>query len=445
MDFALLPPEVNSARIYAGPGSGPMLAAAAAWDGLASDLQSTAASYQAGVSGLTSGPWLGPSSASMAVAALPYVSWLSTTAAQAEQAAGQAKMAACAYEAALAMTVPPPVIAVNRSLLMSLIATNFMGQNTAAIAATEAQYMEMWAQDAAAMYGYAGQSATASALTPFAPAPNTTNAAGIAGQRGALAQSTATSAGTGTQTIASMGPQLLSAVSVALQGLAQPTQSASGLSGILDALGFTSVQSLFTLGNAAVPYNVSATTVNMAIGATHFAQWPAAAAADAAGPAGASPAPVAAVGSGAGLVSAGPVTVGGSAASAGVGQAGVVGRLSVPPGWAVAAPEIRTVASVLPMAGTTTPPAVLTGTSGTLYSEMALAGMAGRAMAGTGGLGRQQCGEAASPRRVESPQRALGGPITSIAGELQKLAELHDSEVLTDDEFKQLKQRLLAR
>ena len=48
MDFALLPPEVNSARMYAGPGSGPMLAASAAWDGLAADLESTAASYQSG-------------------------------------------------------------------------------------------------------------------------------------------------------------------------------------------------------------------------------------------------------------------------------------------------------------------------------------------------------------------------------------------------------------
>ena len=31
MDFAILPPEINSGRMYAGPGSGRMLAAAAAW------------------------------------------------------------------------------------------------------------------------------------------------------------------------------------------------------------------------------------------------------------------------------------------------------------------------------------------------------------------------------------------------------------------------------
>ncbi len=33
MNFMVLPPEVNSARIYAGAGPAPMLAAAVAWDG----------------------------------------------------------------------------------------------------------------------------------------------------------------------------------------------------------------------------------------------------------------------------------------------------------------------------------------------------------------------------------------------------------------------------
>ena len=96
----------------------------------------------------------------MVSAVTPYVTWLSAVAAQAEETASQARAAAAAYETAFAMTVPPPVIAANRVLLVTLIATNFFGQNTPAIAATEAQYMEMWAQDAAAMYGYAASSAT---------------------------------------------------------------------------------------------------------------------------------------------------------------------------------------------------------------------------------------------------------------------------------------------
>ncbi|MBO0865362.1 MAG: PPE family protein, partial [Mycobacterium sp.] len=159
MDFGALPPEINSGRMYAGPGAGSMLAAAAAWDGLAADLQSAATSYQSVISGLTGGPWVGPASASMAAAAAPYVTWMNATATQAEQAANQARAAVSAYEAAFLMTVPPPVIAANRAQLAALVATNFLGQNTPAIMATEAHYLEMWAQDAAAMYGYAGSSA----------------------------------------------------------------------------------------------------------------------------------------------------------------------------------------------------------------------------------------------------------------------------------------------
>jgi PPE-repeat protein len=182
IDFGALPPEINSARMYAGPGSAPMLTAAAAWDGLAEDLYSTAGSYGAVISGLTGDAWLGPSSVSMAGAAATYVAWLTGTAGQAEQAGNQARAAAAAYHTAFAMTVPPPVVAANRSLLAALVATNFLGQNTPAIAATEAHYAEMWAQDAVAMYGYAGSAASATQLTPFTPPAPTTSAAGVAAQ-----------------------------------------------------------------------------------------------------------------------------------------------------------------------------------------------------------------------------------------------------------------------
>src|ERR1700728_2943248 len=92
MDFGMLPPEVNSARMYAGPGAGPMLAAAAAWDGLAAQLHLTAASYSSEISGLAAG-WQGPSSAAMAAAAAPYVGWMSTTAQHAEQNRAEARVA----------------------------------------------------------------------------------------------------------------------------------------------------------------------------------------------------------------------------------------------------------------------------------------------------------------------------------------------------------------
>jgi PPE-repeat protein len=195
LDFGLLPPEVNSGRMYMGPGPGPMLAAAEAWDGLAADLGFASTGYGATLTELTSGNWIGPASTAMIAAVTPYVNWLSSTAAQAEETANQARAAVAAYEAAFAMTVPPPVIAANRALLMALIATNFLGQNTPAIAATEALYAEMWAQDAAAMYGYAGASAAASQVTPFAAPAKTATDDGIGNQATAVAKAAATPAG----------------------------------------------------------------------------------------------------------------------------------------------------------------------------------------------------------------------------------------------------------
>lgn len=206
IDYGALPPEINSARMYAGAGSGPMLAAAGAWDVLAEELSLTAAAIDLTITDLTSGPWRGPSAAAMAAAALPFTTWFKATAAQAELAASQAKAAAAAYETAFAMTVPPPVVLANRVQLMTLVATNFFGQNTPAIAATEAHYAAMWAQDAAAMYGYAGGSAVASQLSEFTPPPQTTNPAGPAGQAAAVSQSVGNTTATNTaQSLAQAG------------------------------------------------------------------------------------------------------------------------------------------------------------------------------------------------------------------------------------------------
>ena len=165
MDFGAFPPEINSARMYFGPGSAPMLAAAAAWEGVADELRSTASTYQAVISELTGEDWRGPTSASMAAAVAPYVTWMRVTGAQAEQTATNAVAAAGAFETAFAMTVPPAGVAANRAQLAVLVAGNVIGQNTPAIAATEAQYGEMWAQDAVAMYSYAALQGLASPLS----------------------------------------------------------------------------------------------------------------------------------------------------------------------------------------------------------------------------------------------------------------------------------------
>ncbi|WP_424066146.1 PPE family protein, partial [Mycobacterium sp.] len=207
MDFGALPPEINSGRIYSGPGSAPLLAAATAWDSLASELQTTAASYGSTIGELTTS-WQGPSSTAAADAAAPYTAWLSNTAAQAEQTASQAQAAAAAYEAAFAASIPPPVIAANRALLAALVATNFLGQNTPAIAANEATYGEFWAQDAVAMYGYAGAAGTASQLTSFTAAPATTNDSGQTTQSAAVANAAASTADSTTDSLSTFLTEL---------------------------------------------------------------------------------------------------------------------------------------------------------------------------------------------------------------------------------------------
>jgi PPE-repeat protein len=193
MSFMMFPPEINSSLMYSGAGSGPLMAAASAWSELAADLESTAASYQAVLAQLTGATWLGPSSARMAAATAPYVDWLALTSGQAAQTAAQAQFAAAAYEGAFGSTVPPAVIAANRALLAALVATNILGQNTPAIMATEAHYMEMWFQDGLAMDTYATTAQQAVVLPQQTPAPSTSDG-GTSANAAAATQAAANSA-----------------------------------------------------------------------------------------------------------------------------------------------------------------------------------------------------------------------------------------------------------
>jgi PPE-repeat protein len=402
MDFAFLPPEINSGRMYTGPGATPMLAAAAAWDDLAAELSSTAASYASTVASLTAGTWQGPSSESMATAAASYVDWMNSTAAQAELTSTQAKAAVAAYEAAFAATVPPPVIEANRALLMMLIATNILGQNTPAIAATEAHYMEMWAQDATAMYGYAGSASSASVLTPFTEPPPTTSTAGTAQQSAAAAQ-----AGTsGASSIGSEITQFINSLPTALQNLANglldsPTTSGNLLSGLslpqlfsatlppgleTDLTNWNTIFSTIASG----PYSLQGLTSIPGGPFLSFGQayaWGQNGQGAASFLAGAKPitgalAPLASE-LGTPHLSA---AFGAAPVSGSMGRAALVGSMSVPQGWTQAAPEMgfRTLAAALPtnLAETAVPEASLASQGG-MFSQMAASSLAGRAVAAT--------------------------------------------------------------
>ncbi|HME14638.1 MAG TPA: PPE family protein [Mycobacterium sp.] len=193
MSYSLIPPEINSALMFSGAGSGPLLEASTAWSELAADLESTATQYQTLVTNLVTGSWLGPSSAQMASATAPYIAWMQGSAATAAQTGAQAQVAAAAYQTAYASMVPLPEIAANRALLAELVSNNFLGQNTGAIATTEANYLDMWIQDALGMDTYQVNSQAATALPAQVAAPQVASGAAPAAAVAAAAPADATS------------------------------------------------------------------------------------------------------------------------------------------------------------------------------------------------------------------------------------------------------------
>lgn len=400
MDFGALPPEINSGRMYSGPGAGPLLAAAAAWDALAAELNATASSYHSVVTSLAQ-VWSGPTAATMSAAAQPYAGWMGSTAAQAQQSAAQARAAAAAYESAFAATVPPPVIAANRSLLLALIATNILGQNTAAIAATELEYTQMWAQDAGAMYGYAGASASATALSPFATPPQTTNPAGLQAQSAAATQA---AAGAGAQAQSSL-TQLISTVPQALQNMAVSGAAQAEPTSILDFLaGPLSPISLFGIGG--IPYLLAiqcvllpmnganvVSAVNRAIGPKPWLEEPKAF------PAGAL---------------AGSRLAGAPAVSAGLGNGASIGRMTVPQGWIAHTPTAKAVAAVFPEAGPQAVAAVAAEGESGLVGDLALGSLAGRAMAVSRGTAGRDVGGATGLAAASKPSKPSKATIIVI-------------------------------
>ena len=387
MSFMMFPPELNSSLMYSGAGSGPLMAAASAWDEVAADLESAAASYQAVLAQLTGTSWLGPTSARMAAATAPYVDWLAGTAGQAAQTSAQARFAAAAYESAFAGTVPPAVIAANRSLLAALIATNFLGQNTPAIAATEAQYMEMWFQDGLTMDTYATLAQQAVVLPEQTPAP-TPSDGGTSANAAAAAQSTANSA-------TSTGTNLATALQNLFPSLSSNSTTSNGLSGAAStALPAATTSALSSeASTVATTATGSILPVQAAYYLTMFASMPAKMLISMSNSMGASQAMQA--GQQAMLADvtslldskmktmmasiSGQMRGFGSAISAQLASAGKLGGLSVPNGWAQAAPEMVRAAPILP-ANSVAAPSVSAPLPNSPFTQALMGAMNGRGM-----------------------------------------------------------------
>lgn len=366
-DFAALPPEVISTQLYAGPGAAPMLSAAAAWQALAAELHATASSYGAAISELIGEDWQGPSSASMASAAAPYVNWISTTAGLAEQTAAQAQAAASAYEAALASVVPPALIAANRTQLAALQATNLLGQNGAAIAATETEYAQMWSQDVTAMFGYAAASQSAGELAPFEQAPAVSKDTGSATQASTTAAAASSSSSSWMQQLQDYINSLSTGYTQSWQKLIEGMTGSKEVAPLWEAL-FSSVKGV---GGQATWTNVVGASGGLGVsewkGAFVYAPWSAGL-------------PKASLG--AGLASPGGLGAGVPVrpVSAVLGTAPTVGKLSVPSSWATAAPAIRLASTALP--ATSAAAAAAAGFPAELVNDATLGSLAGGALGG---------------------------------------------------------------
>ncbi|SPM36683.1 PPE family protein, partial, partial [Mycobacterium rhizamassiliense] len=416
VDYAALPPEVNSGRMYAGAGVGPLVAAAAAWDALAAELGSMAASYRAVVSELSGGPW------AMVAAVAPYVSWMNTTAAQAQQTSSQLGAAIAAYEAAFSATVPPPEIEVNRALLAALVATNVLGQNTPAIATTEAQYAEMWAQDATAMYGYAGASAVATRVTPFSTPPKTTNDSGTTVQAASVSRAAATTPGTSTQSVMQTVPNALTNLS---NGIASPGDLSLGGNPFDAPTGGPTGLNLLTqnIGNWALVISgplFTASGITPLMGSLYTLALPPAAAAAAAGDV--SPADtglgtlVNSQGAGAGSV------------SAGMGKAAPIGELSVPQSWGDS-PGIRLAssASPLPAAGLGGTPGAAAGPGG-FFGGIPPVGSLVNAPRGEQTRAGSGSGQKVVPGEPAAAARTAVGPVPQAPGRRHVASALSEEE-----------------
>src|SRR3984957_15987134 len=335
-DFGSRPPELNSALIYSGAGAGPLSVASSAFANLSSELSSNATSYESVISQLGS-EWQGPSSEAMAAAAQPYIAWLTTTPGQLQEASTKAMASAAAYQTAYSSSVPPAAITANRTQLAQLVPKNILGQYTAAIAALEAQYGEFWAQDAAAMYGYASASSAAATLPPLNPPEQNTNPGGQ-GQQAAAGSGGAGPNGSAAALNNSLGGLQNAASAAASPAAGTGTSILSALNSLFGApiVGNT----IYNIG-VTLAWNTAMMTATLPL-LGHFL---------AGAPFGVTISDTTPLGAGLGFgttlagASSGVGGVGG-ATLAGMGSASSVGGLSVPAAWSAATPAAAGVGDV---------------------------------------------------------------------------------------------------
>ncbi|WP_341286199.1 PPE domain-containing protein [Mycobacterium decipiens] len=156
--FMGLPPEWHSAMLNSGPGSGPLVQAAAMWQQQASEFGTAA---QQLTNEMAVVPWQGGGSIAYRDAHARYLKWLIEQGEEAERQAAVHGEVAGAYVTAVATMPPLGEVIANRTTQQVLQAMNFFGINTIPITLNEADYWRMWLQAATTMELYQAQAALA--------------------------------------------------------------------------------------------------------------------------------------------------------------------------------------------------------------------------------------------------------------------------------------------
>lgn len=334
MDFAALPPEITSTLVWSGPGSAPLMAAAAAYANLGAEVSTTATSWESIITTLTTDVWTGAGSSAAAAAAQTIVTYLTDAAAALEQAGSAASASAAAFEAAYAGVVSPALVFTNRAEYAAALAA--VPFSLPLLTELETEYSEMWVQDATAMSAYqAASDAAAGMLQPVTPLASTVDPAGPALQdANSLFQAAD-----------------LQSLADALQ-ITGPPFTSNNIFQSID--GFLGTPAVFNAINGAVNTAAwfSMITIPTAVSLGHTfasAAVPAAAVSDVV------PAGAGGVIEGSVVSSVSPMAGAGglgSAARASLGGASTVSRLSVPASWAAnAAPATELTAATAPIEG----------------------------------------------------------------------------------------------